>query len=776
VTTARADTAFENLRPDGNGIDALRAQVLVGFDGARASQALHAIATLAVLNLTLDAALPELNRTVTIAGHARSAAEALLEVADAIRLRVRVSRSGQLVVVPLASHAVDGAATPRDSTRAAVTLPAVHTEAASQELATFQSSTSVGAVSITGHALGAMPQFVEPDVVRAVQTLPGIAARSDYVAGFNVRGGEADQTLVELDGYPIYSPFHLGGLFSTFIDPTVGRVEMRTGGLPAQYGGRLSGVLDVRSAEPTSGGLHGTAEVSLLSSTASVGSTLGDGSWMLAGRRTYADFIVDRFKNGEFPYHFQDAQAHFDHALPGGARIGLTAYDGVDATVSDDDEFRVIWGNSVVGGTLSKTFARRPSLFGFSFGDSVTVEQHGSVSRFDAEVGVRTDDVIMGNNNVGDARVGGSVTARGTRFTHTIGYELAGQRFAYGATSTVTAAGDLFPVDSVRQRTHSTSAYADQLWRPSSKLLVDAGARVDAVGGHGLGGISPRISLKYFLKPTLALTAGTGSYRQWIHSLGREEEPVEPLQFWVGSDASTPISRARDAIVGVEQWVTPSRVVHAEGFYKRYNDLLVPNPFSDPAVHGDEFDVVDGSSYGADLLIRQLDVGGRFSGWLSYSYGVSTRFGADGAHYFPVQDRRHNLNAVGSWHVGAYTLGGRLNVSSGAPYTPVLGAFAPSRYDPVTRQWVIDDGSAHQSPIADVHNSARLPWYDRLDVSATRRMLVHGATVSPYLSVVNVFNSHNPAAYMFNFERLSPARTSFPNLPLVPTFGVTIAY
>ena len=71
--------------------------------------------------------------------------------------------------------------------------------------------------------------FVEPDVLRSAQSLPGIGARSDYTAGFNVRGGEADQNLVLLDGYPIFSPFHAGGLFSTFMDPTVSRADLRTG-------------------------------------------------------------------------------------------------------------------------------------------------------------------------------------------------------------------------------------------------------------------------------------------------------------------------------------------------------------------------------------------------------------------------------------------------------------------------------------------------------------------------------------------------------------------
>jgi hypothetical protein len=106
-----------------------------------------------------------------------------------------------------------------------------------------------------------------------------------------------------------------------------------------------------------------------------------------------------------------------------------------------------------------------------------------------------------------------------------------------------------------------------------------------------------------------------------------------------------PVSRATDGALGVEQWLTPSRVLHVEAFYKRYDNLLITNDISDPTVPGDEFAVAGGTSYGAEVLLRQLE-GGPFSGWLSYSYGLSTRVAADGDRFTPSQDRRHNLNAV----------------------------------------------------------------------------------------------------------------------------------
>jgi len=250
---SRADSAtFADLRADGNGVAALRTTIYVGFTGQRASDALKTVADQAQLNITFDPQLSELRTTLTIGAHARSAASALLEVAGESRLRVRVSREGQVVVAALPS-AMPQAGGARDTTPP-VTLPAVRTSAEGVERQEFHVKTGVGKVSLTARETRSAPVFVEPDVLRTVQMLPGIAARSDYSAGFNVRGGEGDQNLVLLDGYPIFSPFHMYGLFGTFIDPAVGRVNVYTGALPARFGGRLSSVLSVESANATTSG------------------------------------------------------------------------------------------------------------------------------------------------------------------------------------------------------------------------------------------------------------------------------------------------------------------------------------------------------------------------------------------------------------------------------------------------------------------------------------------------------------------------------------------
>src|SRR6185312_14388999 len=148
----------------------------------------------------------------------------------------------------------------------ATVLGVVRTEARPVDRERFESRPNVGTVQVTARAAQGVPQFGQPDIIRVVQLLPGVEARNDFSTGLNVRGGESDQNLILLDGYPIYNPFHLGGLFSTFIDPMVQGLTLMTGGFPARYGGRLSSVLDVHTADEPRAGLHGTAEVSVLAS------------------------------------------------------------------------------------------------------------------------------------------------------------------------------------------------------------------------------------------------------------------------------------------------------------------------------------------------------------------------------------------------------------------------------------------------------------------------------------------------------------------------------
>jgi hypothetical protein len=763
------------LRRDGNGLSSLRAPVTVAFEATPAGEALRSVASQARLDITMDPNLRGLEVKISLRARARPAAEVLMDIAGRAGVRIVLLNGGQLVVgAPPAPSPVPSVAVGRDSVptldRVALLAP-VRTRAVPIERLRFEQVPNVASVSLGGTALHAAPRFLsEGDVLRTVQTLPGVQARNDYSTGFNVRGGEADQNLILLDGYPIYNPFHLGGLFGTFIDPAVGRIEMLTGGFGARYGGRLSSVLDVQSLEETRPGIHGTAEASLISSTLSLGGGLsgGNGSWLIAARRTYADRLFNLYRKNLFPYHFRDAQAHLTRTLPGGIRLAITGYEGVDRLDGDpsvyEGDYWVSWGNTVLGMTLSKTFRTGQRWLG----DSVTVEQRISQSRFDSRVDLSQAFVL--HSGVNDRRVGGMMTVFTPRHAVGIGYELMSQYLAYSSTYPV----PFIPVDSLGQRTRSASLFVEDLWRPMPDLLVQAGARVDALDAPRHTMLLPRISAKYFLDDNLAITAAVGEYAQWVRSLSREDVPLRPLDFWVLSNDRTPVSRAWHYVAGVEQWLNPRRLLRVEGFYKQYHQLLESNPRDDAMMRGDELLPVAGSSYGVDVLLRQFE-GRRFTGWMAYTYGVSSRRDADGRRYFPAQDRRHELNLVGSWRVRSYTFGARMHAASGTPYTEVFGEWRRRQYDPAEQVWRSGDGLNTQYLVGE-RNGGRLPLAHRLDLSVSRTGRLFGASFSPYVSVMNVYSAPNVFAYSFNFAKSPPTRIGLPQPPIAPTFGVSIVW
>ncbi|MBA3671132.1 MAG: TonB-dependent receptor [Gemmatimonadaceae bacterium] len=666
----------------------------------------------------------------------------------------------------------------------AVRLSAVQARARSTERERFESRTGVGTVALTPSAVRTVPSFGEPDVLRTVQLLPGVNARNDFSSGYNVRGGESDQNLILLDGYPIYNPFHLGGLFSTFLDETVGSIELLTGGFGAAYGGRLSSVLDVRSTEATRTGVHGTAAISLISSSLSLGGASADGrsSWMVAGRRTYADKLVSLLSDRSFPYHFSDAQLHAVKAFDGDRRVELTAYSGADlldgdlaalsdsaGTTANAGAFVFGWKNQLLGATLRDTWRPRDgrALLG---ADSVTAEQRVSYTKFATALDI-ADGVLALTNTVREVRLAGDVRWHRGNHERRVGYDASRYSIRYDVGSVATGTQLL----ALAQQPMAGALYYQESWHPGERLVAEAGVRAEHLTGRGWSGLSPRAQLKLFVTRDLALSVAAGEYAQWLHSLNREDIPNRLFDFWVASDEYVEVSRAKHLVLGAEQWLGPLRFARLELWGKKYDHLLEQNTADNPDRRGDEFLDADGLSYGVDLLVRQLDIG-RFGGWIAYTYAVSGRSMRDVA-YWPGHDRRHNLNLVGTWKAGEkYTMSARLGVASGTPYTDIVGEVIRRIYDPNTNSFGTGGPRKDIEPVGGRRNGSRYPLFQRLDLGVSRAGQWRGMQVTPYFSVVNAYNAKNVFIYNFDYRKSPATRETLSQFPLLPSIGMTVAF
>ena len=666
-------------------------------------------------------------------------------------------------------------------------LTPVHTLATPTEIESFTAKPNVATIDMPARLIAGVPSVGEPDVIRIVQLLPGVMARNDFNTGLNVRGGSSDQNLVLLDGIPIYNPFHMGGLFSTFMDATVGGIELMTGAFPARYDGRLSSVLDVRSADETRPGMHATADVSVLATTAQVGGALGSsgrGSWSLAARRTYADAVAAAFSNDHFPYHFRDFHGHADYLLPHEWRLGVTGYVGRDnldlnlataigdSTVSSAGEgtWKYDWGNTVVGASLGRDFAA-PAGWGWLLGSSTSFEQRVSTSGFDAMLDVAQGAQVQ-RSNVRDVRVTGSLTARGSTNERSLGWEASETHVRYGSGSPQMGISDF----DIVQNPVSYAAWIGDLWRPTSRWLVEGGLRGERLtGGEGSrdwAALSPRLSLKYFVTPEVALSAAAGRVTQTMHSMAGDG-PLRFFEVWLSSDQYIPVETAWHYVLGAERRVESSSI-RVEGYIKNYDRVLDAHISEDPSQRGDEFIVATGRAYGADVLARWTPRSGP-TGWLAYSYGVAMHE-QDGIRWAPGNDRRHDLNLVATWQLRRYRLGARFGYATGTPYTPVVGQMLRRLYDPSTGQWDAGITTLNLEPLGGAKNSARYPPTQRLDLDVSRDMRYRGSTISPYLSVVNAYNAHNVFVYVYDYSTDHPTRHAYTQFPILPSVGVRVAF
>ena len=676
-----------------------------------------------------------------------------------------------------ASVEIDIALTPRAVTLEGLAVRVVRSRAR----AGFEESAGATVREISGEAMKALPGLVETDPIRAVEVLPGVNTVSDFSAAFNVRGGSADQNLILLDEVPIFNPFHLGGVFSVFNADMVERAELFAGGFPAEYGGRVSSVLTVRT--DVGDGVTGVdAGVSLLASRVAANGSLprgaldalglGNSRWRVSGRRSYVDVLVKPWT--EFPYHLSDLQGALEAWTEGGNRLRLTGYAGRDvldlSDVGDNPlPLRWSWGNDAVGGSWT-----HPMRGGHS------MDVRASYSRFVSDFEfVETESRFL--TGIQEAALHADLERRPTgRLRWKSG--LATKRLAYD--NSFRAGGTVFGEGAGLG--WETAVYSQMNWGPNPGWLVEAGVRVDhwrPDPGDAETTLSPRFALKRFMRDrNVAVRLAAGRYSQFLHSLRDEEFPFG-IDVWVLAGARAPRLVSDQLQLGVESFFSEDAwFASLEGYYRTFDGVVTINAADDPNDDLDDLVAGDGWSYGVDLFLRR-DVG-TTTGWISVSFlrtertFPDTRSGLDPPprlSYPPLFDRRLDVDLVlrrtlDWWGVSA---GLRANFGTGVPYTPVLGQFDVYRRRLVEGKLYVDNGSA---VALGPRNGERYPARHRLDVSFRKTIEKDWGRMTPYLSIINLYNRKNVLFYFFDYDSQTPTRSGVSMIPFLPTLGVEVSF
>ena len=667
--------------------------------------------------------------------------------------------------------------------REAIELEGVVVEAERSRARTrFEESAGITIQDIGREALKSIPGIAESDPLRAIEVLPGVTTVSDFSAAFNVRGGSADQNLILLDDVPIFNPFHLGGLFSVFNADMVGRAELRAGGFPAEYGGRVSSVLTVET-DAGDGALSVDAGISVLASRVAVDGSLPAGfadalglantRWRVSGRRSYFDVLLKPWT--EFPYHLTDLQSVFEGWTKGGNRIRFTGYSGrdvLDLTQVDGTPLGLkwSWGNDAVGGSWTNPMHR---------GGSMSVR--AGFSRFVSDFGFTDFDAEFGTQ-VERANVQADLERRPTaRIRWKSG--VAVNRSSYD--NLARAGGSLFDEDAGSGV--ELAGYSQIHWDPSSRWLVEGGLRLDhwrPRGGIAETTLSPRFAVKRFMGDGgTALRLSAGRYTQFIHSLRDEEFPLG-LDVWVLTGVQAPRVVSDQVQLGAEGFFGDDDAWFAsiEGYYRTFDGVITVNAAEDPNDPFDDLVAGSGNAYGADLFIRREL--GATTGWVSVSFLKTDRTFPDTRvglvpqpeiTYPPVFDRRVDVDLVLRRPVGWWGLeaGIRANFGTGLPYTLPLGSYR------VYNRRLVDGLLEYDSQSAVVlgpRNGERYPSRHRTDVSLRKTVEKSWGTITPYLSVINVYNQKNVLFYFFDYDNNPPQRSGVSMIPILPTIGVEVSF
>jgi hypothetical protein len=651
-----------------------------------------------------------------------------------------------------------------------------------------------GAVRLDAEALAATPAVFERDVMRAVQTLPSVAASSDFSTAPYIRGGSPDQTLVTLDGIPLYNPYHLGGLFSAVDPDAVQSVDVLAGAFPAAVGDRAAGAMDIRTRDGGTDRVRSTGAIGLISTRVGLDGPLpgARGSWLFSGRRTYVDAVSRAARgagliSGTIPYAFTDAHLKLTVPLAGGGRLAGTGYLNREGfgyvprdTAFDNSRIDFGWGSRAAGVQWWQPLGERATLEVRGAWTSFAGAFHLGEYPWDGERQAylpELERLLDADTRVEDA----TLTVAGTwrAGAHRLRGGIEGHRYRFYQ--------DIVPLDDalrdwlaefrMDQAPATVALWAEDAWDAGRGVQLRAGVRVLAAGERGTA-VMPRLGASWAATPRLTLSAAAGRSAQLMHSLLDTERVGSSVMAYDALAAGDELTLSDDVVAGAA-WADGGTQLRVDAYARRVSGLPLPPPhkdlFRDMLVDPDRFRPGSAVARGVEVLGTHRR--GSMGVQLAYSLAFAQRT-LDSLTWTPRFERRHSLD-LGAWT--GWGRGGQLSMrlaaASGQPYTPVVGATRRWFHDPATG--TLGNGGALEPVLGD-YNAARLPAYLRLDVGARReyhrRWRGRDVTLAPYLQVVNVLNRPNVlfavADEHFETTELGTRLTYGPQFPVLPTLGI----
>ncbi len=651
----------------------------------------------------------------------------------------------------------------------------------------------MGVIDIPVKLIRELPAILgETDVLKIIQLLPGVQAGNEGTTGFFVRGGNADQNLVQLDEATVYNPNHLFGLVSTFNARALNNVTLVKGGFPANFGGRLSSILDITMKEGNNQQFVTQGGIGLLSSHLTVEGPLkkNKASFIVSGRRSYLDILAKPFikKNTTKDYHFYDLNAKVNWRLSANDRLYLSFFQGRDLAGYTDPtglEFGLGFGNRTA--TLRWNHIFGPKLFlntSFFFN-----------SYFQNYYSIKAKSYTQFYTGIEDYS-GKMEFQYFPNANHRILFGAQAARHEFTSSGKATSVPKDPSIQQINinkiqpQSTDEAAVYLNDEWTLNRQFALQFGLRAPAYRTSppaSLGRpkadatyyrLEPRASAKVSLNEKSSIKASYTQMNQFLHLVSGSTAAL-PTDLWIPSSRNIQPQRSEQYALGYFQNFKENKIeASVEAYYKTMQNqvlfgegtqLLEQTNFDDVVVFG------KGESYGVEFFVKKNF--GKLNGWVSYTLSKTTQqfdkinLGRE----FPFKyDRRHNLAVVGVYNLSKrWTVSADFVYYSGAAFTLPGGRFMLAQGGALY--------SGHYWDYAD-YNNYRLKAYHRLDVAATRRKTARffkwKYESEMVFSLYNVYSRQNQYFVYTDLNIITnkPTAKQVALLPIIPGFSYNFKF
>ncbi|MBK8700095.1 MAG: TonB-dependent receptor [Saprospiraceae bacterium] len=639
-----------------------------------------------------------------------------------------------------------------------------------------KSEVQVSKIVVTPKQIKSLPSIGgDADIAQYLQILPGIISTGDQGGQIFIRGGSPVQNKILLDGLNIYNPFHSLGFFSVFETELIRNVDVFTGGFNAEYGGRVSAIIDIKTREGNKSRLSGYTSISPFMGKILIEAPLnkfeqgkGSTSFVVTGKKSLIDrtskslysYAADVDSIG-LPFSFSDFYSKFSVVSGNGSKFNLFGFNFTDG-YNNPLVASIGWENTGVGAD----FTMVPN--------SSDIIIKGTIGYTNYDLGIKDS---------ADKR-SSSIREFGATVDFTIFRNKSEFKYGFDLRAVKTDFNFINPYKILLSQEQNTTEFSTYLkYRQTiGRVVIEPSVRLMYYASQARFSPEPRMGLKYNITDNFRFKAAGGFYSQNVMGTSNERDvvnlfygfltsPESSVKGLDGKNLDNKLQLARHAVGGFEIDVSDNLQLNVETYIKDFNQLIVVNR-NKVSINESDYAVETGKAYGVDFSAKYEEV--RYNLFAAYSYGFVNRF--DGEQTYPtVFDRRHNLNMLATYNFdrkGDLQFSIRWNMGSGFPFTKTQGFYNQLSFvDGANTNYLQENPDQVGIIYSQLRNGGRLPYYHRLDLSLSKKFHFSKYThLELNASITNAYDREN----IFYFDRIKYSRVN--QLPVMPALSAKFAF